>query len=270
WRSEVNRKNKGVQNIFHCAGTQTFADIRKAELKKSGQDMDRLELFIVTHTRKDGIPVNSECAVAIEKIQALKQSQSSASSSQTMASKYDIYSQLLGEDKPGRVRGLGTGPTPATLWGRTTDILKDENKKLVDRVKDLEERITKLERTDSKFQDENDSLDGGVAPKESASVTKKDAHSLTSKRVKLLDMYGSQVAISIVMSTDPMKIVMGRPIGQDLCEVVVLLTNKVDSPLFIKDHNRKSMKDAIGSHILWFLEYVQLDFKSQITKKPKV
>ncbi|MQM03092.1 hypothetical protein Taro_035861, partial [Colocasia esculenta] len=31
WRSEVNRKNKGVQKIFHCAGTQAFADIRKVE-----------------------------------------------------------------------------------------------------------------------------------------------------------------------------------------------------------------------------------------------
>ncbi|MQM19258.1 hypothetical protein Taro_052259 [Colocasia esculenta] len=81
---------------------------------------------------------------------------------------------------------------------------------------------------------------------------------LTSKRVKLLDMYGSQVAIGIVMSIDPTKIMMGRPIGQDFCEVVVLLANKLDSPLFIKDHNRKTMKDAIGSHILGFLEYLAL------------
>ncbi|MQM13051.1 hypothetical protein Taro_045970, partial [Colocasia esculenta] len=161
-RSEVNRKNKGVQKIFHYAGTQTFADIRKAELQKSGQDMDRSELFIVTHTRKDDIPVNSECVVAI-----------------MVASKYDIYSQVLGEDKPGRVQGLGTGPTPATLWGRTIDILKEENKNLGDRVKDLEERIAKLERTDSKCHEENDSVDGGVAPKESASVNKKNAHSVS-------------------------------------------------------------------------------------------
>ncbi|MQL72102.1 hypothetical protein Taro_004442 [Colocasia esculenta] len=81
---------------------------------------------------------------------------------------------------------------------------------------------------------------------------------LTSKQVKLLDMYGSQVDIGIVMSTDPTKIVMGRPISQDFCEVAVLLANKSDSPLFIKDHNKKTMKDAIGSHILWFLEYVYL------------
>ncbi|MQM22163.1 hypothetical protein Taro_055211 [Colocasia esculenta] len=110
----------------------------------------------------------------------------------------------------------------------------------------------------------NDSVDFGVTPKESASVTKQDAHYLTSKRVKLLDMYGSQVAISIVMSTDSAKIVMGRLIGQDFCEVVVLLAKKPDSPLFIKDHNRKTMKGAIGSHIVWFLEYVQLDSKRHV------
>ncbi|MQM23477.1 hypothetical protein Taro_056541 [Colocasia esculenta] len=77
-------------------------------------------------------------------------------------------------------------------------------------------------------------------------------------------MYGNIVAMGIVISTDPTKIVMGRPIGQDFCEVVVLLVNKPESPLFIKDDNRKTMKDAIGSHILWFLQYMQLDSKRQV------
>ncbi|MQL77059.1 hypothetical protein Taro_009452, partial [Colocasia esculenta] len=129
----------------------------------------------------------------------------------------------------------------STSWGKNTDILKDENKKLGDRVKDLEERIAMLERTESKFQEENDSVDGGVAPKESVSVTKQDVHSLISKRVKLLDMYGNIVAMGIVMSTDPTKIVMGRSIGEDFCEVAVLLANKPESPIFIKDDNRKTM-----------------------------
>ncbi|MQL82832.1 hypothetical protein Taro_015300, partial [Colocasia esculenta] len=53
--------------------TQTFADICKAELQKSGQEMDRSELFIVTHTRKDGVPVNSECAVAIVQLDFKRQ-----------------------------------------------------------------------------------------------------------------------------------------------------------------------------------------------------
>ncbi|MQM09887.1 hypothetical protein Taro_042768 [Colocasia esculenta] len=54
-----------LRRKFFKQSTQTFTDIRKAELRKSRQEMDRSELFIVTHTRKDGIPVNSECAVAI-------------------------------------------------------------------------------------------------------------------------------------------------------------------------------------------------------------
>ncbi|MQM23573.1 hypothetical protein Taro_056639 [Colocasia esculenta] len=113
---------------------------------------------------------------------------------------------------------------------------RDENKKLGDRVKDLEERIAKLERTKSKFQ-------------------------LISKRVKLLDMYGNIVAMGIVMSTDPTKIVMGRPIGENFCEVAVLLANKPESPIFIKDDNRKTMKDTIGSHILWFLQYTKRSYR---------
>ncbi|MQL68380.1 hypothetical protein Taro_000682, partial [Colocasia esculenta] len=36
--SEVNRKNKGVQKIFHCVGTQTFADIYKAEEENDSVD----------------------------------------------------------------------------------------------------------------------------------------------------------------------------------------------------------------------------------------
>ncbi|MQM19016.1 hypothetical protein Taro_052016, partial [Colocasia esculenta] len=65
---------------------------------------------------------------------------------------------------------------------------KDENKKLDDRVKDLEERIAKLEKIDSKFQ-------------------------LTANRVKLLYMDGQQMGVGNVMSVNPKKIVMGRPIG---------------------------------------------------------
>lgn len=79
------------------------------------------------------------------KLQHLKGSQPSSSTSYPLASKDDIYSQVLGEDKPGSVRGVGTGPTPATLWGKGSDVLKAENKRLNERVKVLEEKFVKLE-----------------------------------------------------------------------------------------------------------------------------
>ncbi|MQM20812.1 hypothetical protein Taro_053840 [Colocasia esculenta] len=51
------------------------------------------------------------------------------------------------------------------------------------------------------------------------------------KKVKLLDLENEQVAEGIVMSMDPAKIVMGRPIGTVYCEVSIHYANKPDAPL---------------------------------------
>ncbi|MQL80464.1 hypothetical protein Taro_012914, partial [Colocasia esculenta] len=82
---------------------------------------------------------------------------------------------------------------------------------------------------------------------------------MTGKKVKLLDLENEQVAEGIVMSMDPAKIVMGRPIGTVYCEVSIHYANKLDAPLFVKDDHRFRIKDAIGSHILWFRDYVLVD-----------
>ncbi|MQM23042.1 hypothetical protein Taro_056103 [Colocasia esculenta] len=97
-----------------------------------------------------------------EKIQALQQSQESCSFQVLLAFRNDIYSQVLGEDKPDHLRGVGIGPTPSTVWENTTVILKEENEMLGDKVKDLEARIARLERKDAKFlQEEADSVGVG-------------------------------------------------------------------------------------------------------------
>lgn len=78
----------------------------------------------------------------------LKHSQSASCSScpPPVALKDDIYAQVLGEDRSGRVRGVGTGPTPSSLWG-SSHILQVENNKLQKKVKELEERVAKVEQS---------------------------------------------------------------------------------------------------------------------------
>ncbi|MQL98966.1 hypothetical protein Taro_031678 [Colocasia esculenta] len=115
-------------DIFCISETRSFADIRLVEKEKTGTDPDRADVFIITHTRKDGMPINEDCAIAIEKLKALKQTQPSTNSSNPV---------------------------------------------------------------------------------------------MTGKKVKLLDLENEQVAEGIIMSIDPKKIVMGRPIGHVYCEVLV-------------------------------------------------
>ncbi|MQM02646.1 hypothetical protein Taro_035411 [Colocasia esculenta] len=174
-RSEINTKNKSVQTMFHCAGTRSFADIRQVEKEKTGTDPDRADVFIITHTRKDGRPINENCAIAIEKRKALKQTQPSTNSSNPVVAKDDAFSKnesQVRRDSP---------------WLFASSMASKECAS---------------------------SMDPNV-------VSGTRNNKMTRKKVKLLDLENEQVAEGIVMSIDPKKIVMGRPIGHVYCEVLV-------------------------------------------------
>lgn len=65
--------------------------------------------------------------------------------SQEVAWEGDVYSQVLGNDKSGYVRGLGLGPTPSVLWGRSSSVenivVDDSSNEVIER---LEQEITEL------------------------------------------------------------------------------------------------------------------------------
>ncbi|MQL92658.1 hypothetical protein Taro_025281, partial [Colocasia esculenta] len=112
--SGINKKSKSHHKYFHCVGTKSFADINEEETK----------------------------------LHDVKITQPSSSSSSSIATADDIYSQVFGKDRPGRVRGVGTGPTPTSLWGTSSQCqaqLRAENAQLNDMVKELAERLGKVE-----------------------------------------------------------------------------------------------------------------------------
>ncbi|MQM02658.1 hypothetical protein Taro_035421 [Colocasia esculenta] len=76
------------------------------------------------------------------------------------------------------------------------------------------------------------------------------------KRVQLSDMGGEVVATNILISEDEDKVVMGRALENLFCEISILVAVKPDAPLFIKDAERQTLGDAVGSHIAWFKDYV--------------
>ncbi|MQM16368.1 hypothetical protein Taro_049324 [Colocasia esculenta] len=112
--SDINKKSKSHHKYFHCAGTKSFVDINEEETK----------------------------------LQEVKITQPSSSSSSSIASADDIYSQVFGKERPGRVRGVGTGPTPTSLWGTSSQCqaqLRAENAQLNAMVKELSDRLGKVE-----------------------------------------------------------------------------------------------------------------------------
>ncbi|MQL70123.1 hypothetical protein Taro_002425 [Colocasia esculenta] len=228
--SDINKKSKSHHKYFHCAGTKSFADINEEETK----------------------------------LQEVKITQPSSSSSSSIASADDIYSQVFEKERPGRVRGVGTGPTPTSLWGTSSQCqaqLRAENAQLNAMVKELAERLGKVESivVESKQVESTPNMERCVQSSVSVIEPKGKESLMLGKKVKLCDMTGQPVANAIIMSLDKSKMVMGKSLGEEYYEVAILFAYKPNAPLFVKDNERKTVQDAVGSHIVWFRDFVELD-----------
>lgn len=81
------------------------------EMKRNSDDprkVTRTRVWVAEHTRSDGRPVNEEHTETIEKIKTID-SEMDSNSSDNIGE--DAVSQVLGKERPGRVRGMGRGAT---------------------------------------------------------------------------------------------------------------------------------------------------------------
>ncbi|KHG24630.1 Dihydrodipicolinate reductase [Gossypium arboreum] len=59
-RERVGTSSRKKQKFTHTAGSRSFASVAEAEEVKSGQKVGRLQLFEITHRKKDESPMTSE------------------------------------------------------------------------------------------------------------------------------------------------------------------------------------------------------------------
>ncbi|XP_028071336.1 uncharacterized protein LOC114273728 isoform X2 [Camellia sinensis] len=113
----TNKESRREQTSAHTGGSKTYAQHAYDMEQKDKIALDRAKLYIPLHKRKDGTPVNEAAATKIEKLEALMSSQPSSSEGNVGGriswSPNDIYSQVMGKEHHGRVRGLGFGPIPS-------------------------------------------------------------------------------------------------------------------------------------------------------------
>ena len=79
---------------------------------------------------------------------------------------------------------------------------------------------------------------------------------LQGEEVILLDISQKEVGKGIFISDDKDKMLMGKSLGDVFCEVSVSYAIEPDAPLLVKDKSRSLMKHAMGTHIIWWKDYV--------------
>ncbi|GKV32151.1 hypothetical protein SLEP1_g40776 [Rubroshorea leprosula] len=153
----TNRANRSKQKATHASGPKSFARVREEErMKRSdGKEPTRAELYILTHTRKDGQPVDETAAANIAKLRELavkKQNDTECSDDDN-----DTFCQVMGEERRGYVRTYGLGPTRDDIYGPrpNRDLVKiaaevkksasEEVSKVLEKMEAMEQKYANME-----------------------------------------------------------------------------------------------------------------------------
>ncbi|XP_038680406.1 uncharacterized protein LOC119981387 [Tripterygium wilfordii] len=160
-KSEQNKKIRSKQTLLHTAGTKSFARVAAEMTKIDGVAPSRAKLFIKTHTRKDGSILTEDTREKIQKIEEkITQDPNVGISNEDDIgwSKDDVYSEVFGDERNGRVRGLGHGPTPSQkncyvprslkgvsiISSSTSSRQSAQVMELTDRLASLEDKFTRF------------------------------------------------------------------------------------------------------------------------------
>ncbi|KAK5818878.1 hypothetical protein PVK06_023828 [Gossypium arboreum] len=118
-----SNKNQALANIkaTKCEWSRSFASVAEAEEVKSGQKVGRLQLFEITHRKKDGSPMTSEAGEIMEKLKEKKAEYEATTSTDSSVNLENIdnkiITEVLGPERNGRVRFQGSSVIPTQYFG---------------------------------------------------------------------------------------------------------------------------------------------------------
>ncbi|XP_057494441.1 uncharacterized protein LOC130779700 isoform X2 [Actinidia eriantha] len=148
-RSVKNKANRSHLKINHAAGSKSFARVREEQRAKrpDGKEPSRAELFIATRTRKDGQPVDEASSAIISQLREIAAQNQGTSQNGTVED--NVFCQMVGRDKHGRVRTYGLVPSPSDVGGprpTRTEALKMVSEANAE-VREMKERMVTMEQT---------------------------------------------------------------------------------------------------------------------------
>ncbi|PPR82282.1 hypothetical protein GOBAR_AA38432 [Gossypium barbadense] len=108
WDCEpVGTSSRQKQKFTHTVGSRSFASVAEAEEVSSGQKVRRLQLFEITHRKKDGFPMTSEAGEIMEKLKEKKAEYEAIASTDSSVNLENIdnriITEVLGRERFGRI-----------------------------------------------------------------------------------------------------------------------------------------------------------------------
>ncbi|PPS13481.1 hypothetical protein GOBAR_AA07107 [Gossypium barbadense] len=187
-RERVGISSRQKQKFTHTAGSRSFASVAEAEEVKSGQKVGRLQLFEITHRKKDGSPMTSEAGEIMEKLKDKKAEYEAATSTDSSVNLENIdnriITEVLGPERYGRVRFQGSGVIPTQYFGSGSQQYmpsgsqaKAEVQRLRDQIAQMQantvEQIAEVQR---KYEELQQQLRAEAAEREAAVAARETEH----------------------------------------------------------------------------------------------
>ncbi|MQL70776.1 hypothetical protein Taro_003093 [Colocasia esculenta] len=236
-RSAINKFNREKQIVGHTAGSKSFTMIR-------------------------------------EEISMLQEESFPEENTSPRSMKDDLLSQVLGKDKPGRIRMLGLGPTPSNVYGpvptraQALQMAHEDNASpsICSSASSRGVQYHNVQRGSKKRGRNDDILNAqgkamvylksfkkslvnvALATIESKDLLKKGKAMvyLKSFRKSLVN-----VALATIENKDPFKKVGGCDLGYEYWEVAINVALVHNEPLPRSYAQFKTIGDAIGATIAW-------------------
>ncbi|XP_040948500.1 uncharacterized protein [Gossypium hirsutum] len=123
-RERIGKSSRQKQKFTHTAGSKGFAFVAQAQELLSGQKVGRLQLFDITHRKKNENPMTPEAADIMEKLKDKKAKYEAMASSDSSVHIDDIDNRIitdvLGPERYGRVRFQGSFLSPSQYFGSSS------------------------------------------------------------------------------------------------------------------------------------------------------
>ncbi|KAG8472497.1 hypothetical protein CXB51_034179 [Gossypium anomalum] len=165
-RERVGISSRQKQKFTHTAGSRSFASVAEAEEVKSGQKVGRLQLFEITHRKKDGSPMTSEPGEIMEKLKDKKAEYEATASTDSSVNLENIDNRIITEV-------LGPESQAKTEVQRLRDQMAQMQANTVEQIAEVQRKYEELQR---QLRAEAAEREAAAAEREAAAAAREAEH----------------------------------------------------------------------------------------------